>query len=79
MAFDPHTRTGSDTVSTRYPVTQRKLFNQATIKCLATSSHESMLKGPRPIIIIDGTEEFQDCGVTLKDLQDFYGSYHLFT
>jgi hypothetical protein len=36
-----------------------------------------MLKGPRPIIIIDGTEEFQDCGVTLKDLQDFYGTIYL--
>jgi hypothetical protein len=38
---------------------------------------ENMLKGPRPIIIIDGTEEFQDYGVTLKDLQDFYGTIYL--
>jgi len=38
---------------------------------------ENMLKGPRPIIVIDGTEEFQDYGVTLKDLQDFYGTIYL--
>ena len=38
---------------------------------------ENMLKGLRPIIIIDGTEEFQDYGVTLKDLQDFYGTIYL--
>ena len=65
-----HHKVETEVVKKRFITRQKKSVYKK-------KAHQNMLKRSRPIVIIDGTEEFQDYGVTLKDLLDFYGTIYL--